>query len=113
MKGFKKKLAKRNNCFHYKDYKYWKKVEDFCINKYGEDRYNHWKEKGLFDEKKYGYLTNMQIVTVSKSGKSVIDTELFSGCYPSSIQTGINEPEPIQISTSFKIDMLTGDKEDE
>ena len=75
MKGYKKKLSKRNFYKHYSDYKWNKKIDDYCIKTYGKEVYEIWKNKG----------GKVIFVMTSRTGKSINSVLLYSGCYPDSV----------------------------
>lgn len=103
MKGYKKKLSKRNFYKHYSDYKWNKKIDDYCIKTYGEEVYETWKNKG----------GKVIFVMTSRTGKSINSALLYSGCYLSNCDINGTGGDDHSITTSFHIDVDLGGKEDE
>lgn len=103
MKGYKKKLSKRNFYKHYSDYKWNKKIDDYCIKTYGEEVYETWKNKG----------GKVIFVMTSRTGKSISSALLYSGCYPASYDikdtVGVDYP----LTATFHIDVDLSGKKDE
>lgn len=97
MKGYKKKLSKRNFYKHYSDYKWNKKIDEYCIKTYGEEVYETWKNKG----------DKVIFVMTSRTGKSINSALLYNiGC-------DLSTNGDHSITTSFHIDVDLGGKKDE
>ena len=100
-KRIKKKLLKRNNHFHYSKYRYFQKVENILVSKYGDDIL----EK-IYEGNKESYKRNMIMITETKN-HIPIDAKPFFGVYPSGVSSGerLSTSEPL---TSFTFDIDGG-----
>lgn len=100
-KRIKKKLLKRNNHFHYSTYRYYQKVENILVSKYGDDIL----EK-ICEGNREPYKRNMIVITETKN-HIPIDAKPFFGVYPGSVSGGerLSTDEPL---TSFTFDIDGG-----
>ena len=100
-KRIKKKLLKRNNHFHYSKYRYYQKVENILVSKYGNDIL----EK-IYGGNQESYKRNMIFITETKN-HIPINAKPFFGVYPGSVSGGerLSTTEPL---TSFTFDIGGG-----
>lgn len=78
----KKKLKKRDGHFHYHKYKFYKRVWELAVIKYGKDYVDMWKRESTLMT---GYKRNMMIII--RTTRKPLDVELLRGVYPSAIST--------------------------
>ena len=85
----KKKLAKRDGHFHYKKYRYWKRVWELAEAKYGKETVKAWKAEA--EGYKTGYKRNMMYIITNRK-LWPIDVTLLIGVYPGSISDTVSSP---------------------
>ena len=60
----KKKLTKRDGHFHYKKYRYWKRVWELAEDKYGKENVEAWKTEA--EEYRNSYKRNMMYIITNR-----------------------------------------------
>jgi hypothetical protein len=82
----KKKIINRNGFRKYKNYKLYKAIDEFCIDKYGKDVYDQFNEQNT----SANYKKNTMFVTYDKKMdyKHIHDVLLFWDVFPGSVAVG-------------------------
>lgn len=82
----KKKIINRYGFRKYSNYKLYKAIDEFCIDKYGKDAYDQFNEQSTGDK----YKNNMKFVTFDKKmdHKHIHDVLLFRNVIPGSVAVG-------------------------
>ena len=87
-KKLKKKLEKRYGFKSYRKYKEWRKILDFGIQKFGSNFYEFFVNNNYHSKEHInGTGVDALVVTYSKTGKTILDENIYYGCYPSSISS--------------------------
>ena len=101
-KKLKKKLEKRHGFKSYRKYREWKKILDFGIQKFGSNFYDFFVTgKHHSQEHLNGTGVDTLVVTYSKTGKAILDENIYYGCYPSSISS--SGSDTVETSVSFDL----------
>ena len=82
----KKKIINRNGFRKYSNYKLYKAIDEFCIDKYGKDVYDQFNAQNT----SANYKKNMKFVTYDKKVdyKHIHDVLLFWDVFPGSVAVG-------------------------
>ena len=96
----KKKIINRNGFRKYSNYKLYKAIDEFCIDKYGKDVYNQFNEQNT----SASYKKNTMFVTYDKKMdyKHIHDVLLFWDVFPGSVDAVSEYDEQ---DTTIKIDL--------
>lgn len=87
-KKLKKKLEKRHGFKRYRKYREWKQILDFGVNKFGTKFYEFFVNNNYHSKEHInGTGVDTLIITYSKTGKTILDENIYYGCYPSSISS--------------------------
>ena len=94
----KKRLKKRGNYFHYRDYYINKAKYEYLCRKYGKDEVDSFYAENLSSI----YMRNMSIEYLDNRGRYT-DIQLYKGCYPSGLgtQSEYTCEVPDEVSVSF------------
>ena len=98
----KKKIINRNGFRKYSNYKLYKAIDEFCIDKYGKDAYDQFNAQST----SAGYKKNMKFVTYDKKmdHKHIHDVLLFRDVFPGSVAVGSNYDQH-ETSVKFEVDL--------
>jgi hypothetical protein len=91
-----KKLEKRNGHFHYKDYKFYRRVFEIAEAKYGKESVQAW----LLIPKKHSYSNKLLYVKTTRKGWP-IDVDMFHDVYPSAPRTTFTERNIPEINLTY------------
>lgn len=82
----KKKIINRNGFRKYKNYKLYKAIDEFCIDKYGKDVYGQFNAQNT----SANYKRNVKFVTYENKvdHKHIHDVLLFLDVFPGSVAVG-------------------------
>lgn len=96
----KKKIINRNGFRKYSNYKLYKAIDEFCIDKYGKDVYDKFNAQNTSSE----YTKNAKFVIYDKKMdyKHVHNVLLFRDVFPGSVDV---ESEYDEQDTTIKIDL--------
>lgn len=96
----KKKIINRNGFRKYSNYKLYKAIDEFCIDKYGKDVYDQFNAQNTSAK----YIRNMKFVTYDKKVdyKHIHDVLLFWNVFPGSVDARSEYDEQ---DTTIKIDL--------
>ena len=103
----KKKIINRYGFRKYSDYKIYKAIDKFCIDKYGKDVYDQFNAQNT----SANYNRNTKFVTYDKKMdyKHIHDVLLFWDVFPGSVSVGSEYDEH---SSTIKIDFRLDPKGD-
>ena len=96
----KKKIINRYGFRKYNDYKIYKAIDEFCIDKYGKDVYDQFNAQNT----SANYKRNVKFVTYDKKVdyKHIHDVLLFWDVFPGSVAVGSEYDEH---NPTIKIDL--------
>ena len=107
-KKLKKKLEKRHGFKSYRKYREWKKILDFGIQKFGSNFYDFFVTGNLHSQEHLnGTGVDALVVTYSKTGKAILDENIYYGCYPSSISSSGSDVTETTVSFDLQDDMIS------
>lgn len=92
----KTKLMKRDGHFHYKDYKFYRRVFEIAEAKYGKESVQAWQ----LIPKKDSYSRNLLYVKTTRKGWP-IDVDMFRNVYPSAFRTTFTERNIPEINLTY------------
>ena len=101
-KKLKKKLEKRHGFKSYRKYREWKQILDFGVNKFGTKFYEFFVNNNYHSKEHInGTGVDTLVVAYSKTGKTILDENIYYGCYPSSISS--SGGDNVETSVSFDL----------
>lgn len=101
-KKLKKKLEKRHGFKSYRKYREWKQILDFGVNKFGAKFYEFFVNNNCHSKEHInGTGVDTLVVTYGKTGKAILDENIYYSCYPSSISS--SGSDTVETSVSFDL----------